>query len=266
MLSSLLNFAKNVGKGSSKEMYLDETNLLASYIPNHRIQVKNRPFRYVVVDNFFTDEHHEALRREFQAVLDQKRFHSFGERYDASAYTPKPGTNEFPSDVMRTPEWLRYFATLFELEITNDEIMSFHHHTVGSASGGRHNDYIACSFRDDPLPNGVNSWYNQCVYEDSSSTSQPGTRQVMRAITIIYYVNNECGGKFGGETGIYDGERLVDTVAPVNNRLLAFEVSPDSFHTFLSNTKYERNSITQWMHQEQELMRTRFNNAEPVRW
>ena len=58
----------------------------------------------------------------------------------------------------------------------------------------------------------------------------------------------------GGETGLYsaDGKTLLKKVAPLNNRLLAFQISPLSMHAFQKNNT-ERNSVVQWLHAPAEL-------------
>jgi len=170
-------------------------------------------------------------------------------------------------NMFRTLEWKSFFSDLFSIETTNDEILALHHHAIGSADGWGHNDYNLCSFVDEPFSNGINTWYYQCKYEDSIEGEQLNTKKVMRAITLIYYINNDCEGKFGGGTALYDTkDNVVTVVEPKNNRLMAFEVSPYSYHGFLSNTKFPRNSITQWFHQEPEMMFNRFNDPNYASW
>lgn len=273
----LFNFRNLLSTSGTKtadvSIPLKKEGVLSKIVEAEEVTMSSSPFRYFVADNFFTPDYYEQLVQVFDAAVHQGlaetphqlRFSRMG-AYDAYGYTPSP-YDESPINHLRTPEWIELFQNAFAIDVTQDEIMGFHHHPVDSADGWKHNDYALCSMVDDPLLSGVNSWYYQCDYEDSDFGKQIETRKIMRAITIIYYLNNECSGEHGGETALFDTEgNAVAKVAPVNNRLLAFEVSPYSFHTFLRNTKFPRNSITQWFHQNPELMYERFGNHEPVRW
>lgn len=237
------------------------------------VAVKTEPYRYVVIDDFFTPDFYQKLVDDFRVILNRgfsetkvhDKFSRFP-KYDAYGFTPDP--KEYSAvNIMRTPEWKQYFAELFGRPLTNDEIMAYHHHLPGSASGWVHSDYSLCSFVENPLSNGINSWFYDCTYEDSSEDKQPGTKKVMRAITILYYLDTEGDGKFGGETGVYSTpDTLVEKVAPVNNRLFAFECSPHSFHAFQQNRTYPRNTITQWFHDEPERTFKKFNDRNYSPW
>ena len=72
----------------------------------------------------------------------------------------------------------------------------------------------------------------------------------MRSIALIVYLGNDAvTDADGGGTGLYAprGVAPAKVVAPQPNRLLAFQISPKSFHAFQTNAT-ERNSITQWFH------------------
>lgn len=246
---------------------------LTEIIKNPTINMVELPFRHIVIDDFFTDSFYEQLSQEYKQILDRglaekndnNRFSRF-KTYDAYSFTPNPFT-ESVINLFRTVEWKDFFAKAFDIEVNNDEILSLHHHKINSKTGWVHSDYALCAMSDDPLPNGINPWYYQCKYEDSTEGAQPNTRKVMRAITLIYYLNNECNGNYGGSTALFDKDKEpVEFVTPKNNRLMAFEVSPISYHAFQTNTHFPRNSITQWFHQDYEKMMNRFNNTQHVAW
>jgi Rps23 Pro-64 3,4-dihydroxylase Tpa1-like proline 4-hydroxylase len=72
---------------------------------------------------------------------------------------------------------------------------------------------------------------------------------------MLFYLSNppwRRGG--GGSTGLYrsgddDIRRPVASVPPLNNSMLLFECTPQSFHGFISNVRTPRNSIVMWLHQ-----------------
>jgi len=86
---------------------------------------------------------------------------------------------------------------------------------------------------------------------------------------MFYLANKPWQEGDGGETGLYanyNKNSLVKKIAPVNNRLFAFEISPVSFHGFLNNKKSERNTITHWIHQEPTSVFRKFGVYEPTAW
>ena len=50
-------------------------------------------------------------------------------------------------------------------------------------------------------------------------------------------------------------------VEPLNNRLLAFEISPKSWHAFASNIKNHRNALVMWFHSTPDYMLKRYGEV-----
>jgi hypothetical protein len=73
-----------------------------------------------------------------------------------------------------------------------------------------------------------------------------------RALATVFYVNNYFDMLHdGGGTLFYDAQKKASRrLAPKNNRMLIFPVSPESFHGFESNKK-ERMSMVQWFYYKQ---------------
>jgi len=143
-------------------------------------------------------------------------------------------------------------------------VVEFHHHLPGSKTGFVHNDYNIICFKTEPLPNQINPWYFQCSFDRRSKDSDSEER--IRAIAAIFYLGNpNWHSGDGGETGLYSSEhQLLKAFAPKNNRLLAFEVSPYSFHGFLSNVRLERNSVIMWYHCHPDHQLSRYPGFAPV--
>ena len=55
-------------------------------------------------------------------------------------------------------------------------------------------------------------------------------------------------------------------VPPVNNMLLAFECTPNSYHSFISNKVAERNSVIMWLHRSDEMAVNRWGENTLERW
>ncbi len=231
------------------------------------------PFRHIVVDDFFTNEAYQDLCRVFNAQLkkglsetrSRDLFMRSPSGYDAYLFTPDP-RGDYPLSVFNSLPWIFSFSSLFDISPSMETKLEFHCHSPGSDDGWAHNDYNLCSFREEKLSNGVNPWYHQCVYTDDVHGKQSGTLKRMRSVAILYFLNNSWKDGDGGEVGLYVNKQVVKKVAPINNRLLAFEISPTSFHGFLKNHAHERNSIIQWLHQDPQMMFKKFNVYEPTRW
>ena len=96
-------------------------------------------------------------------------------------------------------------------------------------------------------------------------------RETMRAIAILYYLNNpEWSPGDGGQTGLYRAmsdqvDQAVVSVPPINNSLVAFECSPRSFHTFRTN-RQPRNSVVMWLHREKDEALAQWGEDSIVPW
>lgn len=225
-------------------------------------QKSDNPFPNIIIDNFFPEDFYQSLVKEFQSVLnrglsEKTNIHQFSRfpHYDAYSFTPQPlgGT---PSDIFYTPAWLDFICSFFpNVNRSADTNAVFHYHKVGSQNGWPHCDFSWGAFKNDPLSNGVNAWYHQGPHT-TDPPAEPGFFHSIRSVAVLYYINNKPWHEGdGGETGLYAGKdlgSLVTKVAPINNRLLLFEVSPDSYHSFLSNVANERNSVVQWAFEKPE--------------
>lgn len=243
---------------------LDEDFDLKEYIQPHALSVKLElyPFRYAVIDDFFKPEFFEKISQYHQSLLSQgvsdnvkdtHKFHRFDEKidYDGYVFSPRPTTQE-PLKLFFSLKWNIFFSKLFHKPTTFGTNFALHHHTPKDRTGWVHHDYATYIFPHKlVLSNGVTA----TVGEEESYPEDPKVYKLFfkqkRTIAIIYYLNNpEWKDGDGGETGLYsskDKKSLVKKIAPVNNRLLVFDVSPASFHAFQENLK-ERNSVVQWFH------------------
>lgn len=242
------------------------------------IEVKEQPFRHIVVDNFFTKNFYHQLCVEFYKILrhglseERKRdmFSRSPRSYDAYNWVINPKCVH-PLSIFFSSEWENFITKTFGVTSSKDTVAAFHHHNIGSNDGWIHTDFSLCSFKEDRLANGINPWHYQCDYEDSSPNKQPDTLKRVRQVAIIYYLLNDPRWQEGdgGETAFYKDKTfgsVASKIAPANNRLLAFEISPFSFHTFLKNNKHERNSIIQWFHQDPAIVGEKYQGYEFTHW
>lgn len=244
---------------------LDESIDIADYINPYSFSytVEGEPFKHVVIDNFFKEDFAKKLKEEFNKKLsegfsgdykDLSKFRVFDPKikYDGYVYTPKLNTDETTA-VFYSLTWNIFFQKMFNKPTTFGTNMAFHHHPPHDATGWVHNDYATHIFPQKlVLPNGVHASAGENISGgvESERLTKNAIKQ-KRTIALIYYFNDTpWNDGDGGETGLYASRNekdLVKKIAPRNNRLLAFDVSPKSFHAFQEN-KFERNSIVQWFH------------------
>jgi hypothetical protein len=130
-----------------------------------------------------------------------------------------------------------------------------------------HNDHNPTWFPEDPPDPGSVSLarsdlvqYMTGELRDESITPH----RSVRALALLYYTGNDAWRPGdGGETALYlrpsDAiERPAARVPPRNNSLVMFECTPNSFHTFLSNVRIERNCVIMWLHRAYEVAEHRW--------
>jgi len=220
------------------------------------IKVISEPFPHVVIDNFFNSETYRVLTANFGEVkrrgfLDARWspdfFHRFDMDYDGYVYAPAgtldPGD---PLSVFFSLEWNWFFSKIFRQFTGFETSFAFHHHPPGNRTGFVHHDNVDKHFSPARrLANGV-------MYGEGPETDPIVAH---RKIALLYFLGSDAWQEGdGGETGLYsaDGKTLVKNVPPINNRLLAFQISEKSMHAFQENSK-DRDSIVQWFHCPPEL-------------
>ncbi len=234
-------------------------DLLSSHV---HVEIKKGPFKHIIADNLFCDSFYKLLCKEFNNRLDRglsekynkNKFWKFG-HYDAYCYNFNPEKDDF-SHTFYSLHWQKWVNNFFGLKVNKSMLAELHHHLPNSKKGYIHNDYDISSFKREPLPNGVNPHRHQIDYR---GRTEGADIYCVRSIAMLYYFNNP-DFILGGETGLfknYDDEKPKFAVEPHNNRLLAFEVSPNSWHSFLSN-KVIRNSMVMWFHSPEAYMTNRY--------
>ena len=216
---------------------------------HRRVAVISEPFPHLVVDDFFTAEAYRtlcagfdtAMRQGFSETIGGRRFHRFEVDYDGYVHTLVPSAEASnPFALFFSLEWNRFFSRIFGVTTGFETTAALHHHPSGDRTGYVHNDDADKPFsRKGRLANGV-IW----------SAAGPDARPCRRKLALLYFLENDGWREGdGGETALYaaDAKTLVKKVAPINNRLLAFRIGPNSMHAFQEN-RAERNAVVQWFH------------------
>ena len=252
----------------------ESVHSLEGVLANRRWWRRRYPFHHVVAYNVFTDEVYAQMVAEFQKLLEQpESFQRNMPGYDATAM-------EFSRDVTGSLSvfvsraWHDMIAAVMDVRCTLDIVGSLHHHAIGSGSGRPHNDLNPGWFADSPNADGVNVADGRLVEYRSGRIVKPGitTRQVVRAIAVMYYMNNPpwFPGD-GGETCFYRHacdpvDHPVAAIPPISNSLVCFECTPYSYHSFITNRRTPRDSVTLWLHRTRTDVAARWGEDKLVHW
>jgi hypothetical protein len=234
---------------------------LAEMIGNRRWVKCLEPFPHVRAENVFCPEVYGELAAQFKAVLslglsetpDFRRLSRASESFDAYTLDLQLETAG-ALRVFFSTDWNDMLSRLFDIQVTGDVICSMHHHVTRSRNGHVHNDLNPGWFPDTSRTASAPQ-SEKCNYKTGGTGRQAApTRETIRAVSLIYYLNNhnwKVGD--GGETGLYDS-LYADvncpkiSIPPINNSLLAFECTPFTYHSFIKNRRHTRNSIIMWLH------------------
>jgi len=245
---------------------LEESFDLSQYLTSQKYSVTQHPFPHFVIDNFFNDKTYLELLNNFNEVLKRgttqdyspTQFHPFLNLKGRYAYDGFVHGLQASDTPVLAPffsvAWNLLFSDLFKQATGFCTSAAYHFHLPGDKTGFVHNDFAPKNFSlSDRLSNGI-------IYRDRGNDQRLPVFQEKRIISLLYYLgNDEWNEGDGGETGFYaeaNGE-VVKKVAPKNNRMLAFLISPKSFHAF-QETHKPRSSIVQWFHVNNEWVNARY--------
>jgi hypothetical protein len=232
---------------------------LTDILANRRWIRCSDPFPHIVARDVFAADFYGELESAFRKALargpgqpgEKDRFARNMRGYDAYEMVLS-STFSGPLEIFISRAWHDMLTGLVGFNSTRDVTCALHHHDAGSATGWVHTDLGLRWFTDAPRPDGINL---ACSGRTPDAAHKAGlkARPVVRAVAMLFYLNNEWSPGDGGETGLYRSiqdppDQPVGVAPPVNNSILLFECSPYSFHSFLKNHRHPRNSVNLWLH------------------
>lgn len=242
---------------------------LEDAVANRRWQRVSYPFDHVVAECMFTDRFYRA----FEAAVTERLglFTRDMPDYDASGYAVT-SAEDGALALFHSRPWHDLVARAMGVEATGDVNIALHHHEPGGANGSIHNDLNPGWFVGEDRPDGITvADSSRCGYWHGDDAVGP-TYERIRAVAVLVYVGNEVWQPGdGGETGLYlSRSQAVDEpavrVPPRNNTLLAFECTPTSYHSFVSNRRIGRTSLIQWLHRSRDEVVARWGGESIVGW
>jgi 2OG-Fe(II) oxygenase superfamily len=238
----------------------DQTDL-ESVLASRTWLRRQRPFPHVLARDVFTTDFYRDLEAQLRSIFaaglsevpDRSRFSRNIPGYDAYAIGFRAQSTTGPNALFLSAAWRDMTSGLFGVERTPYVFAGAHHHPPGSPTGFVHNDYNPVWFvrsRDgrirSPDP-------KLCAYRTGQGPLPDSEKiEMVRGVVVMFYLMND-GWRHGdgGETGLFRSahDSVPDVVCPpINNSLIAFECTPRSFHTYLSNARRPRTSIIMWTH------------------
>lgn len=213
------------------------------------------PFRYFVIDNFLADNDFSEVADYVQRVCWNSPYPSSKERdYGAQIFSLSRGSLG-PLSFLINRKLIEEAGQVLDVPVTQYVDAAIHSHPPGSPSGWLHTDFNTGWFADTPSQALVFSERVNCDYRTGTLGSrQHRPRELVRSIAFLFYFNKPWTEEHGGETvlcrsAIDDIANPLVRVPPLANRLLAFECSPISYHSF-ATTSVERQSVIFWSHAE----------------
>jgi hypothetical protein len=239
--------------------YLDKLKSHPYISENVTINIYQEPYKHIIIDNLFKPEIYEKISKKLPELIARrdKPHGQVGSNpnliYDAIIYGLIDNDCSEGFDFFIDPFWKNYLSELLGIIYNQHTAYAAHFHKGSiqspSRNGWTHRDIGICSAID--TPNKEVKIISDCEYADDSNL-QPHTTKIIRSTAILFYINNIEIPTLddGGGTGVFKDMQfssLVKTVLPINNRIFAFEISPESYHAFIG-AKFDRSTLIQWFH------------------
>lgn len=228
--------------------------------PKAEITIECFPFNHVTILNAFEPLVVENLESVFNRnVAKSAPIGKVGETgeyfYSAVNYTPDLlDINNSAISILASNALRELVCSILNVQTVPALMLGSHRHNPPSRDGWIHTDCAIVSFPPDgPRVNGFNVFQPNtgCNYSDDSRDRQPTSLKLARSVACLYYFGNRDWQQGdGGETALFAIDRMspVKKVAPIHNTLLAFEISPVSFHSYQACPNHTRDSFIWWYH------------------
>jgi hypothetical protein len=243
--------------------------LASSLLARHWLK-RSTPFTHWVAYDVFVPEVYDRLVRSFTDAVLATAGQAYLPGHDIYGQTVTPETADgFEPLVSR--EWHDMLARVTGVRATGNIACGLHHHRGGGANGFPHNDLNPGWFGRLAEPGEIVLSDGAVDYTSGAPLVSGATpvETVRAAAVLLYLANPPWTPGDGGVTGLYatadaPAERPLAVVPPVNNSLLLFECTPQSYHGYVATRRNPRNSIVMWLHRTVQEVEARWGRAAVV--
>tara|TARA_A100001037_G_scaffold306597_1_gene353093 strand:+ start:16542 stop:17795 length:1254 start_codon:yes stop_codon:yes gene_type:complete len=181
--------------------------------------LEQKPFKYVVIDNFLDDSICNSLVEDFPVPVPADMINEYGgpsKKHTVSDISSLATTFQNLDQYIQSEEFLSYMKTLTGIS----DLL----YDPGYFGGGTHNNLLG---------QGMNP------HVDFNYLDIPGMGKVHRRVNAILYLNPKWEKSWGGNLELHSNPwepdtDQVETVVPIKNRLVIFETNEYSWHGFHS--------------------------------
>ena len=206
-----------------------------------------KPYRYVVIDNFFTTEICDKFAKSYPNQNDEK-WYRFRDTFHGE-------DNVFEKGMMGISNIEQLPSTCLNIinELNSDRFLNILKNITGLEGliKDTHNNIGQWAGIRAMIPGAY-----QSIHSDARKHPHLG---IEKRITLVGYLNKNWKEKDGGYTEIWDDRMTmcVDKVAPLYNRVLIFENTEKSYHGVPEVWKYRKSYLSSYLLNSGDFYETR---------
>ena len=206
-----------------------------------------KPYRYVVIDDFFNIETCDKFSESYPMV-DDDRWYRFRDTFHGEDNVFEKGMMGISNIDQLPPMCLEIIN-----ELNSKDFVDILKNITGlkGLTNDTHNDIGQWAGIRAMLPGAY-----QSIHSDARKHPHLGTE---KRITLVGYVNKEWTEKDSGYTEVWNDDmtKCVDKVAPKYNRILIFENTEKSYHGVPEVKNYRKSFLTSYLLNEKSFNETR---------
>jgi hypothetical protein len=207
----------------------------------------SKPYPYIVIDNFFTEEVSKAFANSYPE-LDDKKWYHFRNTINGKKNVFEQGMMgiSIPSDLpiytlsviasLNSPEFLEILKQITGI----DDLIFDSHNEIGQWAGIR----------------AMKPGAYQSIHSDARLHPHLG---IEKKVTLVGYLNEEWKESDGGYTEVWNNDmtKCVDRVAPLFNRVLIFQNTDKSYHGVPEVNNFRKTFLTSYLRNTPDFKETR---------
>jgi len=214
---------------------------------NEDFNDNNKPYRYVVIDNFFNDTVAHELSDDYPNIEDS-RWYKFRDKIGDIKNVLEQGMYGISKVEDMSEMWLNTFLDLNSKEFCKllekvtgvDGVLSDTYNTIGQWTGLRM----------------MNKGSYQIIHSDARLHPH---LQIEKKLTIVGYMNKSWGTEDSGYLELWDNDmkKCVEKIKPVFNRIVLFENTKTSYHGVPEVNNYRKSFLISYLKDTKDFRETR---------